>query len=114
MTAADAHSSYEFCGCEGLPKGELGRPHEVDGFERVDRWRIPPQKSGFAHNQVGLLKRLTEPHIDAQGEMLMKLLTDEQAKEQPPKKWNSQAALICISNRRLCGLPHNLSARTFD
>jgi hypothetical protein len=40
-------------------------------------------------------KRLAEPHTDAEREMLMRLLTDQQAKE-PSRKWNPQAALICI------------------
>jgi hypothetical protein len=83
-----------------MPKGDalpqdgwkLGRPHEVDGFERVDCGRIPPQNQGgplmenFIHQQNLALfkKRLAEPHTDAEREVLMKLLTDEQAKEPPP------------------------------
>lgn len=61
------------------------------------------QKSRFAHNPGGPLmdplmekfihrqnlalfkKRLAEPHTDAQREMLMKLLTEEKAKEPPPE-----------------------------
>ncbi len=41
----------------------------------------------FIHQQNLALfkKRLAEPHTDAEREILMKLLTDEQAKEQPPK-----------------------------
>jgi hypothetical protein len=31
-------------------------------------------------------KRLAEPHTDAEREVLMKLLTAEEAKEQPPQK----------------------------
>ena len=59
------------------------------GLERVEG----------AHNQGGSLvekyihrenlslfkKRLAEPHTDAEREVLMKLLADEQAKEPPPK-----------------------------
>ena len=42
----------------------------------------------FIHQQNLALfkKRLAEPHTDAEREMLVKLLTDEQAKEPPPKK----------------------------
>jgi hypothetical protein len=57
-----------------------------------------PQKVAFARNQGGPLmekfihqenlalfkKRLAEPHTDAEREILVKLLTDEQAKERPP------------------------------
>jgi hypothetical protein len=52
----------------------------------------------FIHQQNLALfkKRLAEPHTDAQGEVLMKLLTDEQAKEPPSKK----GALTVSSNRR--------------
>ena len=41
----------------------------------------------FIHQQnLDLFKkRLAEPHTDAEREVLMKLLTDEQAKEVPPK-----------------------------
>jgi hypothetical protein len=40
----------------------------------------------FIHQQNLALfkKRLAEPHTDAEREILMKLLTDEQAKEPPP------------------------------
>lgn len=40
----------------------------------------------FIHQQNLALfkKRLAEPHTDAEQEVLMKLLTDEQAKEPPP------------------------------
>ena len=33
-------------------------------------------------------KRLAEAHTDAQGEVLLKLLADEEAKEPPPKNGN--------------------------
>ena len=36
-------------------------------------------------NLTLLKKRLAEPHTDAEREVLMKLLTDEQAKEPLPK-----------------------------
>jgi hypothetical protein len=41
----------------------------------------------FIHQQnLDLFKkRLAEPHTDAEREVLMKLLADEQAKEPPPK-----------------------------
>jgi len=41
----------------------------------------------FIHQQNLALfkKRLAEPHTDAEREMLVRLRTDEQAKEPPPK-----------------------------
>jgi hypothetical protein len=41
----------------------------------------------FIHQQNLALfkKRLAEPHTDAEREMLVRLLPDEQAKEPPPK-----------------------------
>jgi hypothetical protein len=56
---------------------------------------LPRPKSSFAHNQGGPLmekfihqenlalfkKRLAEPHTDAEREILVKLLADEQANE---------------------------------
>jgi hypothetical protein len=44
----------------------------------------------FIHQQNLALfkKRLAEPHTDAEREVLRKLLTDEQAKEPPPKDGN--------------------------
>jgi hypothetical protein len=41
-------------------------------------------------------KRLAEPHSDAERQVLLKLLADEEAKEPPPKNGISQVALICI------------------
>jgi hypothetical protein len=51
----------------------------------------------FVHKENLALfnKRLTEPHTDAEREVLLKLLADEKAKEPLPKK-TSQAALIRI------------------
>ena len=42
----------------------------------------------FIHQQNLALfkKRLAEPHTDAEREILMKLLADEEAKELPPQK----------------------------
>lgn len=85
--------------CTSSRRVELERPHEVDGLERVDCRRFPPQKVALRTNQGGPLmekfihqqnltvfkKRLAEPHTDAEREVLMKLLRDEQAKEPPPK-----------------------------
>jgi hypothetical protein len=88
--------------CDALHQDgcKLGRPHEVDGFERMDcRCSAAPKvalrmtKGGppmeeFIHQQNLALfkKRLAEPHTDAEREMLMKLLTEEQAKEPSPKQ----------------------------
>ena len=41
-------------------------------------------------------KRLAEPHSDAERDVLLKLLADEEAKEPPPKNSILNAALICI------------------
>jgi hypothetical protein len=48
----------------------------------------------FIHQQnLDLFKkRLAEPHTDAEREVLMKLLTDEQAKEPLPKMESSSRA----------------------
>jgi hypothetical protein len=112
MTVADAGSSHEFCvfefpGCEGCPKA-------MHVFETVGRLEDPmtsmawsgwiagasrPKKRNLAHNQAGPLmekfiheqnlalfkKRLAEPHTNAEQEILVKLLRDEQAKEPPAK-----------------------------
>jgi hypothetical protein len=69
---------------------ELRRPHEVDGLEEVCR-RCCAQSEGvelmdpmakFIHEQnLALFKRrLAEAHTDADRELLIKLLADEQAK----------------------------------
>jgi len=82
---------------------KLGRPHEVDGLAGVDCRRFPPQKvvlftiseidplmDKFIHQENLALfkKRLAEAHTDAEREVLMKLLAEEQAKEPPPKNGN--------------------------
>ena len=56
----------------------------------------------FIHQQNLALfkKRLAEPHTDAQGEVLVKLLTDEQAKEPPPK--NGILKLRCSASSNCC------------
>ncbi len=61
--------------------------------------RIPPKKWFFApirevtmekylhrENLALFKKRLAEPHNDAEREVLLKLLADEEAKEPPPQK----------------------------
>jgi hypothetical protein len=89
-----------------MPKGDaryrdgrkLGRPHEVDGLERVDRRRFRPQKVALLtirrspmeefirqQNLALFKKRLAELHTDAEQEILIKLLADEEAKGPPPK-----------------------------
>ena len=44
----------------------------------------------FVHqeNLTLLKKRLAEPHTDAEREVLLRLLAEEQAKEPPPKNGN--------------------------
>ena len=44
----------------------------------------------FVHqeNLALLKKRLAEPHTDAEREVLLRLLAEEQAKEPPPKNGN--------------------------
>ncbi len=46
-------------------------------------------------NLVLFKKRLAEARTDAEREVLLKLLTNEEAKSLA-EKWHSQAALICI------------------
>jgi len=55
----------------------------------------------FIHQQnLALFKKLlAEPHTDAEREMLKKLLTEEQAKEPPPKQGLS-SHVEASSNRR--------------
>jgi hypothetical protein len=110
MTAADAPSSHEFCafdlpGCEGCPKAlhtarTVGSSEDPMKSEALRAWvaALPAPKSGFSlqserlamekfihrENLALFKKRLAEPHTDAEREVLMKLLTDEQVKEPPP------------------------------
>jgi hypothetical protein len=60
----------------------------------------------FIHQQNLILfkKRLAEACTDAEREVLMKLLTDEQTKEPPPKNYILKAAWI--------GITDHLGART--
>jgi hypothetical protein len=51
-------------------------------------------------NLILFKKRLAEAHSDAEREVLLKLLADEEAK-QFPRNWHSQAALICTNERPL-------------
>jgi hypothetical protein len=91
--------------CDALHQDgwKLGRPHEVDRLEWV--WQpLPAPKSSFVHNQGGPLmeefihqrnlalfkKLLAEPHTDAEREVLLKLLADEEANEPRPKMGNLQ------------------------
>jgi hypothetical protein len=55
----------------------------------------------FIHQQnLDLFKkRLAEPHTDAEREVLMKLLADEQAKEPPPKNGVLKPRWSVSSNR---------------
>ena len=114
MTAADAPSSHELCmfgfpGCEGCPEAMhvikmVGSSEDPMKSTALGGWIAGASrpKSGSAHNQeapqmqefihqqnLALFKKcLAEPHTDAEREVLRKLLTDEQAKELPPKNGN--------------------------
>ena len=109
--AVDAPSGHEFCvfdfpGCKGCPKAQhtvrtVGNSEDPMKSGALRAWlcALPAPKSSFAHNQEGPLmekyihqqnlalfkKRLAEPHTPAEREVLMELLTDEQAKEPPSK-----------------------------
>jgi hypothetical protein len=110
MTAADSSSSHEFCvfdfpGCKGCSNampflktvGSLEDPMKSMVWSGWIAGASVPKRN-FVHNQGGLLmeefihqqnlalfkKRLAGPHTDAQGEVLVKLLTDEQARHPPP------------------------------
>jgi hypothetical protein len=88
------------CGSLHSDGWKLGRPNEGDGFGRVDCGRFPFQKvdiftqlgrtaiEEFIHREnLALFKRrLAEPHTEAEREMLMKLLAEEEAREAPPQK----------------------------
>jgi hypothetical protein len=88
-------------GAADHPEGEkFGRPHEVGRVARMDCARRPAPSFSlqlgrsvmekFIHreNLVLLKKRLAESHSDAEREVLLKLLADEEAKEPPPKNGN--------------------------
>jgi hypothetical protein len=111
MTAADAHLSHEFCafelpGCEGCPKAmhvikTVGSSEDPMKSMAWSGWIAGASrpKSSFAHNQGGppmekfihqqnltLFKKcLAEARTDAEREVLLKLLVDEEAKEPPLK-----------------------------
>jgi hypothetical protein len=87
------------CGALRRDGCKLGRPNEVDGVERVDCRRFPLQEVDFhafgrtvmqefihRENLALFKRRLAEPRTDAEREVLMKLLTAEEAKEWPPQK----------------------------
>jgi hypothetical protein len=104
MTAADATSSHEFCvfdfpGCEGCPKAQhtvrtVGTSEDpmksmvwrgwINGFSRKS------VMESFIHRENLALfrKRLAEPRDEAERQVLLKLLGDEEAKDPPPKKGN--------------------------
>jgi len=78
--------------------GKFGRPHEVGGVARMG-CALPAPKNGFSlqsgrlavekfihrENLALFKKRLAQSHSDAEREVLLKLLADEEAKEPPPK-----------------------------
>jgi hypothetical protein len=85
------------------PEGEkFGRPHEIGGVVRTDGERPAPSFSfqsaraaieKYIHRENLALfeKRLAESHSDAERQMLLKLLAEEEAKEPPPKMGNLQS-----------------------
>ena len=112
MTELDSNSSREFCvfdfpGCEGCvnamqfiktiassedPMKSMALSGWIAGALplqiRFARDQAGPLMEKFIHQQNLALfkKRLAEPHTDAEREMLKKLLTEEQAKEAPPRQ----------------------------
>ena len=121
MTAADAPSGHEFCvfdfpGCQ-CPKA-LNTVRTVGSSEdplKSEAWRAWVARASVPKNGLSLQsersamkkfihsvnlalfkKRLAEPHSDAERDVLLKLLADEEAKEPPPKNSILNAALICI------------------
>jgi len=119
MTAADAPPSREFCGfdflgCEAYPKAQhavqrVGGSEAPMMSEVWHAWiasiaapssefqsgRSAMEKCIHQENLALFTKRLAEPHSDAEREVLLKLLADEEAKEPPPKMGNLKQ-LICI------------------
>jgi hypothetical protein len=111
MTAADAPSSHEFCvfefpGCEGCPKAQhtvrtVGSSEDPMKSEALRAWvaGAPAPKKSFSlqsgrpamekyihrENLTLFKKRLAESHGDAEREVLLKLLAEEEAKEPPQK-----------------------------
>jgi hypothetical protein len=80
------------CGSLHPDGWKFGRSNEVDGFERVDGGRFAFQEVGFfmsgraaieefihQENLTLFKKSLAEPHTDAEREVLMKLLAEEEA-----------------------------------
>lgn len=58
------------------------------------------EKYFHRENMALFKKRLAEAHSDAEREVLLKLLADEEAKAKEPsaEKWHSQTSLICITD----------------
>jgi hypothetical protein len=113
MMAADAPSGHDFCvfdfpGCKGCPKAQhtvrtVGSSEDPMKSEALRAWlrALPAPKNSFSlqsgrsamdtekyvhrENLALFKKRLAEAHSDAEREVLLKLLADEEAKE-PPRK----------------------------
>ena len=111
MTAVDAPSNHEFCmfefpGCEGCPKAQhtvrtVGSSEDPLKSEALRAWvagasgpkksfslqseRSAMEKYIHRENLTLFKKRLAESRSDAEREVLLKLLADEEAKELPPK-----------------------------
>ena len=113
MMAADAPSGhdfrvFDFPGCKGCPKAQhtvrtVGSSEDPMKSEALRAWlrALPAPKNSFSlqsgrsamdtekyvhrENLALFKKRLAEAHSDAEREVLLKLLADEEAKE-PPRK----------------------------
>jgi hypothetical protein len=108
MTAADALSCHEFCmfefpGCAGCPKAQhtvrtVGSSEDPMKSEALRAWAAglsapkklqsgSPAMEKYIHRENLTLfkKRLAESHSDAEREVLLKLLADEEAKAPTPK-----------------------------
>ncbi len=111
MTATDAHSRHEFCvfefpGCEECPLAQhfvrtVGSSEDPMKSEALRAWvrgtgrpkaslslqagRTAMEKYIHVENLALFRKRLAQSHSDAEREVLLKLLADEEANEPPPK-----------------------------
>lgn len=94
MTAADAPSSHEFCvfdfpGCEGCPKAEhavqtVGNSEDPMKSEVWRSWAthaLAMDRFIDGENLALFKKHLAEARTDAEREVLLKLLAEEEAKD---------------------------------
>ena len=68
-------------------RSERALPAQEDGFS-LQSGSSAVQEYIHRENLALLRKSLAEPHSDAEREVILKLLADEEAKEPPPKNGN--------------------------